>query len=197
VQYTRRLALTEAVARTDPMPPMLVPGPDGQMELAPFAKQRDLHSPNPMQKGILGVKQPENPQGVPLHPDPMVQNYQQPTSEGRQMLSSYARYVLRQPHPTLPDAKPVRVKIYRVQHRILLAESLARGADPRDWMYYLPYYQGTFDSGGKLLDPHDPFLYWLLPIVHQNADDLQSPWMWYVFKHAGEQRWIRKAPPEW
>jgi len=43
------------------------------------------------------------------------------------------------------DARPVSVKIYRVQHRILGAEMLHAGADPWNLTFFLPYYNGQFD----------------------------------------------------
>jgi hypothetical protein len=30
---------------------------------------------------------------------------------------------------------------------------------------YMPFYMGKYDLDGRLLDPKDPFLYWVLPIV--------------------------------
>ena len=114
------------------------------------------------------------------------------------LLASFARYLLRRPHPDHPDAKPVAVKIYRVQHQILPAAAMAVGADPRDWIYYFPYYVGKFDTEGKLLDPEDPFLYWLLPMVRENAIDPQSRLKCYVFLHAGDEtQWIRDMPKKW
>jgi hypothetical protein len=194
LQYTRRLALTESVARSEPPPPMLVRDANGEMVLAPFAQRRDDQAPVPMRKRVLGEKTPPNPAGIPMHPDPTVPGYQKPSFEGLQLLSSYARHILAMPHPTLPDAKPVTVKIYRVQHRILTAELLNMGMDPWDLTFYLPYYVGAFDAQGRLLDPDEPFLYWVLPIIPQNENDPRSPLLCYVFKHAGdtdEKDWKR------
>src|SRR5262249_41480568 len=106
---------------------------------------------------------------------------------------SYARHLLRVPHPKYADAVPVSVKIYRVQHRILTAEQLAMGENPKDGVYYLPYYQGQYDPDGRLMDPDDPFLFWCLPIVHKTPNDPKSPLLCYVFKHAGAPDWERPS----
>jgi len=42
------------------------------------------------------------------------------------------------------------------------------------------------------MDPQDPFLYWVLPIVRQKEDDPKSPLLCYVFKHAGD-----RDPKDW
>jgi hypothetical protein len=147
---------------------------------------------------VLGVKAVENaaranPIEVPYHPDAAV-NYQPPTTDARQTLSSYARYLLHQPHPEHAKAKPVSVKIYRVLHQMVPAVALAAGADPRDWINYFPYYMGEFDGNGRLLDPEDPFLYWLLPMVRENPSDPHARLKCYVFLHAGDTDWIRETP---
>ena len=193
LQYTRRLALTENVSRTDPMPPLNTVNSLGEIELAPFVKRREEHMPKP-NFDVLGKRSNEKSLEIPPHPDPTIPGYQQPNLEGQQLLPSYARYILRQAHPDFPDAKPEFVKIYRVQHRIVFAEGLARGLDPRDWMLYLPYYVGKYDVKGRLVDPEDPLLYWLLPILRENEQDPRSRLKCYIFKHAGESEWIVPSP---
>ena len=193
VQFTRRLALTESVARTEPAPPMLVRNAEGEMVPADYVRKRDQHSPKPMHPTKLGQQGTPNPAGIPMHPDPMVPNYQKPSPEGRQLLSSYARHILAMPPPKeYADYQPIRVKIYRAQHRIVTAEMLNLGVDPWNLTLYLPYYNGQFDRQGRLTDPDDPFLYWVLPIVFQNENDPKSPLLCYVFKHAGDPDWIRQ-----
>jgi hypothetical protein len=193
LQYTRRLALTEAVARTDPPPVMTVRDKNGEMDLAPFVKERDLQSPNPSRPIKLGEKAPEKSAGIPYHPDPSVPGYQKPTFQGRQFLSSYARYLLHnRPHPTVPEATAVRVKIFRVQHRILPAQLLAMGIEPWDLTLYFPYYVGEFDTEGNLVNPRDPLLYWVLPNLRDDPDQKDSPVKCYAYKYAGDPDWIVK-----
>jgi hypothetical protein len=192
-QYTRRLSLTENVARTAVVS-MMAYNNKGEPVIPEFIKRRDRHTPMPIfaKLGDIPVAN-ENSLQVPMHPNAAV-NYQRPTSEARQLLSSYARHLLHQPHPDHPSAKPVSVKIYRVQHQILPAVALAMGADPRDWINYFPYYEGEYDTKGQLLDPEDPFLYWLLPMMRENSGDPHSRLKCYVFLHAGETDWIRERP---
>lgn len=183
VQLTRRLALTEGAARNEPTPPMTVYTADGRIKPARFVELRDQQLPNPTNQGALGMP-PVKSLGIPLYPDPSVQNYQKPGPDGRQLLSSYARFVLRQPHPKNPDAKPVRVKIYRVLHRIVSAQALAMGADPHDFVYYVPFYVGQFDAQGRLLDPDDPLLYWALPNM---PDPATGNTRCYIYRHSGDE----------
>jgi hypothetical protein len=186
VQLTRHLALTENVARADEIdqvqsPLMVIV--NGQAMPSDIAIQRDLHTPKP-EFAKLGIKQPANPLGIPYHPElPRQQNYYKPDAAGRKLLSSYARYILAQPHPQNPNAVPYRVKVYRVLHRIITAQALARGADPHDPTFYLPYYVGEFDPDGKLKDADDAFLYWVLPIVRDGNGMVR----FYVYKHAGDE----------
>jgi hypothetical protein len=188
VQFTRRLALTENVAQGDERDQIqspLMEIRDGQAMPSKLAIMRDLHAPVPESTlhGVLGVKQPANPLGIPYHPElPRMQNYNKPSSMGRKLLASYARHILSQPHPDHQSAVPVRVKIYRVLHNTLTAQALARGADPHDPIYYLPYYVGQFDRSGNLLDAGDPFLYWVLPILRQPDGST----MFYIYKHSGD-----------
>jgi hypothetical protein len=196
LQLTRRLALTENVARVEPVS-WMVPTTSGDVALTEFTKRRLRHRPvPPLQADILGDMPLKDSLEIPLHPETTL-NYQKPTLDGLQLLSSYARHVLRQPHPEHPEAKPVAVKIYRVLHRIVRPESLAMGGDPRDWIYYLPYYVGKYDVDGRLMDPHDPFLFWLLPILRERDNDPQSPLLRHIFKHSGDPDWVRQPPPRW
>jgi hypothetical protein len=193
-QHTRRLALTENVSRTTPVP-WTVPNAAGVTDIAAFVKLRDQHSPTPVDEDKLGFQKPVHSLKVPYHPDlPLVFNYQAPTSEGMMLLSSYARHLLSQPNPENAGDKAVSVKFYRVQHRIVPAEQLARGADPHDWTLYLPYYMGKYNAEGQLLDPHDPFLFWLLPIIRDDPQDPSSLLSLYFVKHAGDADWHRQAP---
>ncbi len=198
VQVTRRIALTENISQILPIPLTVRNKDTGIVELADFVKDRDRQAPMPHDEGLLGSKPVRDSLAVPYHPSlPLALNHQCPTPGGMKLLSSFARHILGLPHPEDPNAKPVSVKLYRVQHRIMPAEFLANGGDPRDWTLYLPYYMGKYDKDGTLLDPRDPFMYWLLPILRENSVDPQSPLNFYVFKHAGDADWHRRPPPKW
>jgi hypothetical protein len=121
---------------------------------------------------------------IPLLNDPIMPRnfeYREPVPYAKQLLKSYARYVLThyecEDDPTL---QPKKVKIYRVIHGIPDQSQVALGPDfnAYDPTMYLPYYQGEFNTDGELLDgPEfkegvvvkrgDPFLYWLIPIKHE------------------------------
>jgi hypothetical protein len=192
-QYTRRLSLTENIAHSAVVS-MMAYNERGEPVIPEFIKRRDRQTPVPMFANRLGDIPSDNPLKIPMHPDVAV-NYQRPTAEARQAIASYARHLLHQPHPEHSDARPKSVKIYRVLHQILPAAALAMGADPRDWIYYYPYYLGQYDTKGTLRDPDDPFLYWLLPMMRENHSDPHSRMMkCYVFLHAGDSDWTREMP---
>jgi hypothetical protein len=209
VQYTRRLGLTENVAHAEPAQPMLVITDDGRIELSPVYDLRDQHAVAPIHKDKLGRQQAKNSLKVPYHPDRTITQYQKPNQEGSLLLSAFARHVLAKLHAENPDVDPAKssVKIYRAKHRILTAQTLVGDpklpqSDPRDGVYYLPYYQGKFNAMGELVDPGDPFLYWLLPIL-PNPEHPASVLDCYVFKHAGDRKpdgtpdWQRSRPLKW
>jgi hypothetical protein len=113
-----------------------------------------------------------------------------------------------------PDMDVRAIKVYRVEHQLLSAEDLVKGLkyvrgdptthrpsyegySPYDPATYLPYYQGEYDANGNLLDPRDPLLFWLIPIVRKPgetitgrmnsmAEDVYAKYFDdYVIKHAG------------
>jgi hypothetical protein len=91
----------------------------------------------------------------------------------------------------------VTVKIYRLEHRIVPVASYAAGTDPYHPLTYRPYFLGEFyldaeTDRGELLDPQDPMLYWLVPILPKQPtltpgsrvtaeDEIED----YLSKHAG------------
>jgi len=106
-------------------------------------------------------------------PNPL--EYRAPIVTGRRMLESYAQHVAKTtPHPTDPNRKVVSVKIYRVVHRLIMPKELLAGVRSEKVWMCMPYYQGEFDPDGKLMDPNDPYLYWLIPIVNAKNPDLSS-----------------------
>jgi hypothetical protein len=102
---------------------------------------------------------------IPVSPNYMLAfQYREPNLQSKNTTSSYAKYVANHFHSQKnPDLKVKSVKVYRVIHIIINADSLAEGIDPWDPVQFLPYYHGEFDAGGQMLDPKSPYLYWLLP----------------------------------
>jgi hypothetical protein len=92
------------------------------------------------------------------------------------MLASQARHMARaHPHGKDPNIPVRRVKAYRVVHAILTAEELESGVHPRDPATYTPFYMGEYDAAGNLTNPHDPFLYWMIPIYKKPKNPHQRP----------------------
>jgi hypothetical protein len=109
-------------------------------------------------------------QGIPSAEEialylPGVPQYQPPAGNARPFLASYARFVAGTYLHKDPAVGVLGVKVYRVVHVIIDPGRFARGTDPSDPSLFLPYFQGEFTADGKLKDPGDPFLYWLIPIV--------------------------------
>ena len=113
---------------------------------------------------------------IPVPPDlAATMQYQVPEDYSKVMVSAYARYIARTyAHPegegTDPNAGVKGVKVYRVVHSIITAAALADGVSPFAKNLDYPYFQGEFDSDGKLKDERDPFLYWLVPITLEPED---------------------------
>jgi hypothetical protein len=143
LEYQRRLSLSESV---NALFPPLFPGMD-RYEARFKAGQRD---------------------GIPLHPDEpnMGMQYRHPQPYTTVMLHAYA-YHIAHSFPREPGRNVVSVKIYRVVHRLLQPLQLAKGEDPTAPWIYIPYYQGEYNPDGKLIDPEDPYLYWVIPIVRK------------------------------
>lgn len=115
-------------------------------------------------KEFLNVLFADRP--LPLHPDfvPEMQR-QLPLPSSQRLLRDYARFVAEHYAADNADAKVVGVKIYRVVHRMLEPKQMADGRfKPTEAWTYLPYYQGEYSPEGRLLDPNDPFLFWMVPI---------------------------------
>jgi hypothetical protein len=142
-EYQRRLSLVESTNQLQP--PTYVP-PDMQdiLQRRSVAAHRD---------------------SIPLYPGFDVPTQRrEPNPYSKEMLQTYARYVAH--YKARETGKAVRgVKIYRVIHNLPTAEEIAEGIDPTEKHFYYPYYQGEFTAEGQLKDPHDPYLYWLIPIV--------------------------------
>ena len=205
LEYQRMMALTDHTnAPQVPQPPIFVTDKDGKGQVADFIKRRQDHS-----DGTIRVGQRAPSVVIPFHPYvQQTQQFSMPSDFARKLIASYARHVayLKAEHPDLPDYKLKWVKVYRVQHAIPPVHQYAKVETPMpadDPVLYQPYYMGRFDTEGKLLDSPiyakdgtvlvegDAFLYWLVPILRDDPDTLDSPIKDYARKHAGDPNWIR------
>jgi hypothetical protein len=128
--------------------------------------------------------------GIPGHPVLAdIFQYRVPLPYSKRMLEPYTRFIASHtPHPTDPTKKVTSVKVYRVLHVIQMPSNYTVQADgtrldPIDPDSYLPYYHGEYTPEGKLKDPNDPFLYWLIPIIRERHGD-QVVFVDYRITHA-------------
>jgi hypothetical protein len=139
---------------------------------------------------------------IPYHPELQtdktsriadLSQYREPNEvTSKKYLASYARHVARDPKsrsPGAPDTPVKSVKVYRVLHSILTAQEMASGISPEEPSKLLPVYMGEFDPDGTLLDPGDPLLYWVVPILREPDGKGGFAVKDYVAVHAGS------APP--
>jgi hypothetical protein len=198
MHYQRMLALTESTNTAMPRLPLsgeeaaLMEHNTGEPYLLFTGPSRDnwvRHDPwevilnrRNVGTGLYG------PDPIPLAEDlPVTAQYREPQDLAKLLIASYARYVAQNsPHPTGPSIPVKSVKVYRVLHNIMTPAELAEGGDPKEKTRYLPYFQGEFDRDGKMLNPRDPFLYWLLPIARVPRD----------YPMSGPLRLAMQPPPD-
>lgn len=140
LEYQRRLSLAESVNQLQPAAPV---------------------APELVQRRALAAKA----DGIQPYPgmDASMQR-REPNTFSKDKVKTYARYVAHL--KARETGKTVRsVKVYRVVHGIPKPEEIAAGADPTQGHFYYPYYQGEFTPDGEMIDPNDPYLYWIIPIV--------------------------------
>jgi hypothetical protein len=110
--------------------------------------------------------------------------YAEPTPYAKLLLASYVRHVARTyPHPARSQQPITGIKVYSGVHRLPTAEELAGGMNVADETLYLAHYLGDFEPNGQIKlscygvaqdyrdgqvvqTRRDPFLYWLIPIRH-------------------------------
>ena len=90
--------------------------------------------------------------------------YRAPNDTSKKIIASIAKRVLKTA-PKREGAKPTHVRMYRVIQQMLTPYEIAQGKSPIEPTKFLPYFLGEFDEEGQLVDPTDPFLYWLVPIL--------------------------------
>jgi hypothetical protein len=195
LEYQRYIALTEGTVPTETSATIVVIDKEGRADYAPFLKRRMTAVPNT--NIVIGVEKPAL--AIPFDPlVPQARQYQPPNRMTKILLQSFARHGATLPHPEdaahpdQPKYRLLRVKVYRVIHAIPGSAFLAAGVDPvRDPTYFQPFYMGEYNADGKLLDPDDPFLYWLLPIMRVPRVDGKEMIRSYAALHAGDPRWVR------
>src|SRR5262249_53887050 len=155
-EFTRRLSIGESVN-------VIVsagPPPDGVMTPRIVA-ERGLLAEDETQPGKTKTV------SIPRHPDLSADaQYRVPAEHCKRLLCEYARFVAQHyPSEKDPSAKPVRVKIYRVVHRLLEPNEMANPwefPDPQaEWTYW-PYYQGEFVPPPADPNNLDPNRAWVL-----------------------------------
>jgi hypothetical protein len=174
--YFRRLSLTEQIARG--APGVQVPT-DGFEKLDVYKRRHEPH--------IL--------QMFPLHPiEPDALEYRLPNPDvARYLLPSYARHVILHHTAGKDEAARTTVNVYRMEHRTLSAEEYGRRLpdgsypDPYTPSTYRPYFMGEFNARGDLVDPQEPLLYWLLPVIPLPPDPInpgKKTYLDYMSVHA-------------
>ncbi len=100
-----------------------------------------------------------------------------------------------------PGFKVVNVKLYRAEHRIVTTQYfVTQKLSPFHPTLYRVYFLGDYTAAGKLVDPQDPMLYWLIPIVPKAGKlklDEPSPDQFtdWLTEHAGfEFPWSQLRP---
>jgi hypothetical protein len=124
--------------------------------------------------------------------DPMGQ-YALPTPEAaRFIIPSYASHVI---VDTLSEAEAGKttVKVYRLEHMTTPVEQFVHKMDdgtypdPYAPSTYRPYFLGEYNAHGELINPQEPFLYWLIPIYPRMpsvGEQNPKPYLDYLSAHA-------------
>jgi hypothetical protein len=184
MHYQRMLALTEST--NSPLPRLPFSYEEAAMMERATGQPYTLYiGPSPafvarhdpweviVQRRRLGATMPQyGSDQLQLADDvPLNVQYREPQDVAKMLVASYAKYVAwNSPHPTDPAVAVKSVKVYRVVHNLISPAELSQGGDPLDKTHYLPYFQGEFDRDGKMVNPQDPFLYWMLPVVRVPRD---------------------------
>jgi hypothetical protein len=151
--YYRRLSLTEQLARGSP-----------GLRAATF-ERTEMYQRRMIVAG---------PNAIPIHPtDDIESQYQLPQPEvARFVLPSYASHVILEHTPDKATAAKTTVKVYRVQHNTMLVEEFTNArnrpgtvTNPYSPLTYRPYFLGEFYADGTMVNPQEPMLYWLVPIL--------------------------------
>jgi hypothetical protein len=139
-EYQRRLSLAESTNQLQPLAPV----DPALIEARSLAASIDHIPPYPGMEASMQRREP--------------------TPFSKEIVKTYARFIAhlmaRETGKTVST-----VKVYRVIHNLPRAQEILAGIEPTEKHFYYPYYQGEFTPDGQLINPHDPYLYWLIPIV--------------------------------
>ena len=184
--YQRYLSVTENAMPFDSIA-------SDNPEVEKIAERRWAWTPQGAKKEpIVGQAPPRHELVVPTHPEmTKSQQYRPPQGYVKRFLESYTRHVFHKFESEHPNWKVERVRVYRIIHRIPPTESYLIGVEATDPEFYLPIYLGEFDRTGKLLNPDDPLLYWILPILREPPRNIFSTIRDWTRRHAGDPYWIR------
>lgn len=188
--YYRRLSVTEQVARVYPG---LQSGSESR-EKAEVTQRRTLGSSIPF---VAVSMEPGDQTGMQYRiPNPEIQRY---------VIPSYAQHLIINNTPDDRTAGKTTVKMYRLEHRTLDAGQFTGKTQPDEKPVppyhpttYRPYFLGEFgfrpdpahpgSTRIELLNPQEPMLYWLVPIVPQEpvpGDPEKKAYRDYLSQHAG------------
>lgn len=166
VEYYRRLSLTERVNSNE----FLIAGPP---EDAIYRRTQIIN------------EYPWFPEAAPA------MQYRMPDENSRQFLRSYVRHVAKTHGSGRPGVGVKSIKVYLTQHRLLSQFQYANKVDPYDKASYLPFFVGDYDPTGRLLNPFDPLLYWIVPIIkvpkydNESGKQIGYEYQNFVTAHAG------------
>jgi hypothetical protein len=158
--YYRRLSITEQVARS--VPYGLATHPYERLDL--IARRRQVPIPSPRTD------------------DEFLMQYRLPQPEvARYVIPSYASHVILE-HTTAEEAKKTTVKMYRLEHSTMGVDEFTNwrklpdaNTNPYHPMMFRPYFLGEFNARGDLLNPQEPMLYWLIPILNRPGVTANTP----------------------
>jgi hypothetical protein len=203
LQYTRSMVIADSTGLAGPQPPPYILARrirDRREAGVLFAPERTKDDPHPtgvhipisLEDLVYGVNAPIPPEA-----------YKEPNEYSRRLIASYVRYVSKNyPNEQNPSIAVKNVKVYRITHKLIGANEMARGFDPGQEIFLYPYFMGKYDTHGELIDkqleydaggrpkqeydefgrpkPYDGFLYWVMPILAvpkgRPAGDFNMPW---------------------
>lgn len=163
--YQRRLSISELVATTTPS------------NFTPISFEKN-DAVNRRRQAAVTLDDPGS--RIPLQDlpgDSVVAQYRVPTSPNtRYLFPSYARHIAVEFEAEFssPRRKVLSVKLVRVEHRVMQPGQFLTGDNPYNPTTFRPYYIGEYNPAGELMNPTDPMLYWLLPIVPLDSPNAQG-----------------------